>query len=172
MRRLLATAVLLAATQLAACAAGSSAPPAAPAPFSDEREVMAVVMKLFDGMRAGDSAMVRSTFDTAATMATAVIRPTGEAMYRFDADGVTGFANAVGTPHDKVWDEKLWDVRVLVDRNLATVWTKYAFFLGTDFSHCGVDTFTLAKGAQGWRIIFLADTRQREGCQLPAKYDH
>ena len=162
MRRLLATALLLAATPLAA---------RAQAPSSDERDVMAVVMKLFDGMRAGDSAMVRSTFDTAATMATAVIRPTGEAMYRFDADGVTGFANAVGTPHDKVWDEKLWDVRVLVDRNLATVWTKYAFFLGTDFSHCGVDTFTLAKGAQGWKIIFLADTRQREGCQLPAKYD-
>src|SRR5512134_4078328 len=137
MRRLLATAVLLAASPLAA---------QAPAPSSDEREVMAVVMKLFDVMRAGDSAMVRSTFDTAATMATAVIRPTGEAMYRFDADGVTGFANAVGTPHDKVWDEKLWDVKVLVDRNLATVWTRYAFFLGTDFSHCGVDTFTLAKG--------------------------
>jgi hypothetical protein len=163
MRRLLATALLLAATPLAA---------QAQAPSSDEREVMAVVIKLFDGMRAGDSAMVRSTFDTAATMATAVIRPTGEAMYRFDADGITGFANAVGTPHDKVWDEKLWDVKVLVDRNLATVWTKYAFFLGTDFSHCGVDTFTLAKGAAGWKIIFLADTRQREGCQLPAKYDH
>ena len=163
MRRLLATALLLAATPLAA---------QAQAPSSDEREVMAVVIKLFDGMRAGDSAMVRSTFDTAVTMATAVIRPTGEAMYRFDADGITGFANAVGTPHDKVWDEKLWDVKVLVDRNLATVWTKYAFFLGTDFSHCGVDTFTLAKGAAGWKIIFLADTRQREGCQLPAKYDH
>ena len=83
-----------------------------------------------------------------------------------------GFANAVGTPHDKVWDEKLWDVKILIDRNLATVWTKYAFFLGSDFSHCGVDTFTLAKGAEGWKIIFLADTRQREGCQLPAKYDH
>ena len=163
MRRHLATALLLAATPLAA---------QAQAPSSDEREVMAVVVRLFDGMRAGDSAMVRSTFDTAATMATAVIRPTGEAMYRFDADGITGFANAVGTPHDKAWDEKLWDVKVLVDRNLATVWTKYAFFLGTDFSHCGVDTFTLAKGAQGWKIIFLADTRQREGCQLPAKYDH
>jgi hypothetical protein len=163
MRRLLATAALLAVAPLAA---------QAQAPSSDEREVMAVVVRLFDGMRAGDSAMVRSTFDTAATMATAVIRPSGEAMYRFDADGVTGFANAVGTPHDKVWDEKLWDVKVLIDRNLATVWTKYAFFLGSDFSHCGVDTFTLAKGAQGWKIIFLADTRQREGCQLPAKYDH
>ncbi len=163
MRPLLATALLLAATPLAA---------QAPAASPDERDVMAVVVKLFDGLRAGDSAMVRSTFDTAATMATAVIRPTGEAMYRFDADGITGFANAVGTPHDKVWDEKLWDVQVRIDRNLATVWTKYAFFLGADFSHCGVDAFTLAKGAEGWKIIFLADTRQREGCQLPARYDH
>src|SRR5512134_3128882 len=101
MRRLLATAVLLAASPLAA---------QAQAPSSDEREVMAVVMKLFDGMRAGDSAMVRSTFDPGARMATAIIRPTGEAAYRFIADGVAGFAKAVGTPHDKVWDEKLWDV--------------------------------------------------------------
>ena len=166
MRRLLATALLLAAAPLAAQAPANH--PGTP----DEREVMAVVLRLFDGMRAGDSAMVRSAFDPGAQMATAVIRPTGEPAYRFDAGAVDGFAKAVGTPHDKVWDEKLWEVKVLVDRNLATVWTKYAFFLGTDFSHCGVDTFTLGKGAEGWKIIFLADTRQREGCQLPARYDH
>jgi hypothetical protein len=161
MRRLLAAVLTLAATPLAA-----------QSPSPDEREVMAVVLRLFDGMRAGDSAMVRSAFDPGARMATAVVRPTGEPAYRFDPDAVDGFAKAVGTPHDKVWDEKLWDVKVLVDRNLATVWTRYAFFLGTDFSHCGVDTFTLGKGAEGWKIIFLADTRQREGCQLPARYDH
>ena len=149
-------------------AQGQAGSPAAAA----DAEVMAVVTRLFDGMRKGDSAMVRSTFDPGARMATAMLRPTGEAAYRFDADGVEGFAKAVGTPHDKVWDEKLWDVQVHVDRNLATVWTRYAFFLGGEFSHCGVDTFTLAKGAEGWRIIFLADTRQREGCQLPASYSH
>ena len=161
----IAAALLLAAAPLAA-----QAP--APASPSADAEVMSVVTRLFDGMRKGDSAMVRSTFDPGARMATALLRPTGEAVYRFDADGVDGFAQAVGTPHDKVWDEKLWDVQVHVDRNLATVWTRYAFFLGGEFSHCGVDTFTLAKGAEGWRIIFLADTRQREGCQLPASYSH
>jgi hypothetical protein len=160
------TALSLLAGPLAAQAA------AGPAAGTADQEVMAVVVRLFDGMRKGDSAMVRSTFDAGARMATAMIRPTGETTYRYDADGVDGFAKAVGTPHDQPWDEKLWDVKVLVDRNLATVWTKYAFFLGPTFSHCGVDTFTLAKGAEGWKIIFLADTRQREGCALPEKYDH
>ncbi|NNF04972.1 MAG: nuclear transport factor 2 family protein [Rhodothermales bacterium] len=36
----------------------------------------------------------------------------------------------------------------------------YAFFLGESFSHCGVNTFTLARQADGeWRTIAVADTR-------------
>ena len=143
----------------------------APAPGATEREVMDVVVQLFDGMRKGDSAMVRSTFDQRATMATAMIRRDGTPAYQRD-ESIEEFVQAVGTPHAETWDEKLWDPKVMVDRNLATVWTRYAFFLGTKFSHCGVDTFTLAKGADGWKILFIADTRQQQGCDLPQSYSH
>jgi hypothetical protein len=143
----------------------------APAPGAAEREVMDVVVRLFDGMRKGDSTMVRSTFDQRATMATAMIRRDGTPAYQRD-ESIEEFVQAVGTPHAETWDEKLWDPKVMVDRNLATVWTRYAFFLGTKFSHCGVDTFTLAKGAEGWKILFIADTRQQQGCDLPQNYSH
>ena len=143
----------------------------APAPGAAEREVMDIVVRLFDGMRKGDSAMVRSTFDQRATMATAMIRRDGTPAYQRD-ESIEEFVQAVGTPHAETWDEKLWDPKVMVDRNLATVWTRYAFFLGTKFSHCGVDTFTLAKGAEGWKILFIADTRQQQGCDLPQSYSH
>ena len=152
-----------------AALAALAAPVAAQAP-SDDAQVRAVVKQLFDGMRAGDSAMVRATFAEGAQMATAMMR-NGEPVWRWDPNAVDGFAKAVGTPHDQVWDEKLWDIDVMIDNNLATVWTRYAFFLGTQFSHCGVDTFTLARNAEGWKIIFLADTRQREGCNLPTTYE-
>lgn len=144
---------------------------AAPAEAAAEREVMDVVVRLFDGMRKGDSAMVRSTFDQRASMATAMIRRDGTPAYQRD-ESINEFVQAVGTPHEETWDEKLWDPKVMVDRNLATVWTRYAFFLGTKFSHCGVDTFTLAKGAEGWKILFIADTRQQQGCELPQTYSH
>jgi hypothetical protein len=43
----------------------------------------------------------------------------------------------------------------------------YAFFAGDTFSHCGVNAFQLFKGADGWKIFHIADTRRREGCEMP-----
>ena len=79
-----------------------------------------------------------------------------------------GFVQAVGTPHEEVWDERIWDVEVRVDGNLATVWTPYAFHLGDQLSHCGVDAFQLFKDTDGWKVFHIADTRRREGCEVPA----
>jgi hypothetical protein len=51
-----------------------------------------------------------------------------------------------------------------VDGPLAMVWTGYAFYAGPRFSHCGVDAIMLGRTTAGWRILSLADTRQRTGC--------
>jgi hypothetical protein len=129
--------------------------------------VLAVVRRLFDGMRAGDSAMVRSVFDVHARLVSAGIRD-GQPYARVTT--AEEFIAAVGRPHDAVWDERIWDTEVRVDGNLASVWTKYAFYLGERFSHCGVDAFHLVRGAEGWKIVDLADTRRQEGCDtLPSR---
>jgi 2-iminobutanoate/2-iminopropanoate deaminase len=128
----------------------------------DERAaVLRVVQRLFDGMRAGDSAMVRSTFHPNAQLATAIVRQ-GNAIVEIDT--MDSFIRAVGTPHDDVWDERLSNTSVQVDGTLASVWTDYSFYLGSKFSHCGVDAFQLAKSGGEWRIVALADTRRRQGC--------
>lgn len=55
-----------------------------------------------------------------------------------------------------------------MDGDFAQVWAKYAFYLGRQFSHCGVDAFHLVRNAQDeWKIFHLADTRQKEGCVIP-----
>ncbi len=129
---------------------------------ADERSaVLRVITRLFDGMRQGDSAMVRSVFHPKAQLATAIVRQ-GNAIVEIDT--LDGFIRAVGTPHDEVWDERLSNTSVQVDGTLATVWTDYSFYLGDKFSHCGVDAFQLAKSGGEWRIVALADTRRRQGC--------
>ena len=56
----------------------------------------------------------------------------------------------------------------MVDGGIAQVWTDYAFYVGAEFSHCGVDAFHLAKDAFGsWKIMHLMDTRRKEGCIEP-----
>lgn len=151
------TAVVLSAAQLAF-------PTAARAQRADaERAVLAAVHRLFDGMRAGDSAAVRSVFHPGALLATALMR---NGTPHFKVDTLESFIRAVGSPHDEIWDEKLYNTVVQVDGPLASVWTEYSFFAGDRFSHCGVDAFQLAQVESGdWRIVALTDTRRREGCR-------
>ncbi|HXG45727.1 MAG TPA: nuclear transport factor 2 family protein [Gemmatimonadales bacterium] len=128
----------------------------------DRLEVLAVIRRLFDAMRAGDSAMVRSVFHPKARLASALIRQ-GVPVVQVE-DDLEGFVRAVGTPHAEVWDERTRHEQVLLDGTLAVVWAEYTFYLGDKFSHCGVDAFQLAKGPAGWQIVALADTRRRDGC--------
>jgi hypothetical protein len=131
----------------------------------EEAAVMAVVEAMFDAMRAGDSTAFRAVLHPSATAASVSVRE-GEPTLGREAS-LEGFVQAVGTPHDQVWDERIWDAEVRVDGLLATVWTPYAFYLGDELSHCGVDAFQLFKGEDGWKVFHIADTRRREGCEVP-----
>jgi hypothetical protein len=145
---------------------GAAMPLRAQAP---EAEVMGVVQRLFDGMRAGDSTAVRAVFHPDARLVSVGVRG-GQPLLRSEA--VDAFVQAVGAPHEQVWDERIWDVEIRVDENLATAWMHYAFYLGDQFSHCGVNAFQFFHGSEGWRVIQITDTRRREGCRLPAELQH
>jgi hypothetical protein len=128
----------------------------------DREAILAVTRRLFDGMRAGDSAMVRSTFHPKIFLATSFVRQ-GTPTVEVD-DGPGGFVKAVGTPHAEMWDERVAHEVVHQDDGLATVWMDYTFYLGGKKSHCGVDAFFVAKEGAEWKIIAIADTRRRDGC--------
>ncbi len=133
-----------------------------------ENEVLAPIHQLFDGMRAGDSAAVRAAFDPIARLVRTSNR---DGLPSHHIMPVDDFVNAVGAPHDRVWDERIWDVNTEVRDNLASVWMKFAFFTGDEFSHCGVNSVELVNTSDGWKIMHLADTAQREGCEMPPEAD-
>lgn len=132
---------------------------------ADEESVKQVVYQLFEGMRQGDSTMVSAVFTKDAEMHTIFVDKEGAP--NLQKGSLQRFLIAVGTPHESVWDEPIWDIEVQIDGNLAQVWTKYAFYLDDKFSHCGVDAFQLFKGNTGWKIFQLTDTRKKEGCVIP-----
>jgi len=142
---------------------GLLAQPVAASAQSSEADVMAVITRLFDGMRVGDSAMVRSTFAPGARLMSAFERG-GVPTLTGRTGSLDRFVTAVGTPHDEVWDEHIWGTEIRIDDRLATVWTNFAFHLGTELRHCGVNAFQLFHGNEGWKIINLVDTHRTEGC--------
>lgn len=127
-----------------------------------KQEIQTVIETLFDGMRAGDSAMVASAFVKDAIMETVAMNRDGEVTK--NTGSLSSFLQAVGTPHDKVWDEKIASFDIKIDADLATVWTPYQFYIGENFSHCGVNSFQLAKLDETWQIIYIVDTRRALNC--------
>jgi hypothetical protein len=125
-----------------------------------EREVMAVVRAVFDGMRSADSATVRPLFHPQARLiSVSVRRDTTVVEVEATADG---FVQAVARPRTEVWDERISNEKVAIDGPLASVWVDYEFYRDATRNHCGVDHFLLVKEKGTWRIIELADTRR--GC--------
>ena len=60
--------------------------------------------------------------------------------------------------------ERYWDAEVRMDRSVAVVSCPYDFHKDGEFSHCGLDIFTLVKHPDGWHIAGAVFSMQREGC--------
>lgn len=119
---------------------------------------LATVRRLFDGMRQRDTAAMHALFDSTARLVTTTTR-NGQPVMRVAS--IDRWLQAVGSATQEL-DERIWDAEVRVDDNLATVWVKYEFLAGGQFSHCGVDAFQLFKGPTGWRIFQVTDTAERK----------
>lgn len=60
--------------------------------------------------------------------------------------------------------ERMWDPTVLVQDGVAMVWAPYDFHREGEFSHCGIDVFTLLKSMEGWQVTNISYNVVREGC--------
>jgi hypothetical protein len=135
--------------------------PAQTAPTETEA-VKTTIRSFFEGMRKGDSTLVRSTLAPGAVFHT-IAAKNGQTQLRPETP--TQFVKMVGTPHKDVYDERITFDKVLIDANLASVWTPYEFYLGSTFSHCGYNSFQLVKLADGWKIAHVIDTRRKDKCK-------
>lgn len=130
----------------------------------EDPTIMVPIRNLFLAMEKGDSALLHSAFFTDVTLIT-VLEKDGK--FNLRKEGLSEFLNAVGSPHPDTWFEPIWNVKVQQADNFAQVWASYALYVGTKFSHCGIDTFQLVKTERGWKIFYLADTRKKIGCDVP-----
>ncbi len=111
---------------------------------------------LFDAMRKGDSTLSGSVFSKDMIKQRVSNDKNGKAILSTENAG--DLVIKIGTPHALVYDA------IKIDGHLACVWAPYKFYLGDQFSHCGVDVFQLMRTADGWKVIYLVDTRRKDNC--------
>ncbi len=127
----------------------------------DSREVVAVVRATFDAMREKDGDKLRGLFHPEARLFSTGLR---EGALSIAVTTLNDFVESVTTSQDFL-DERFQDPEVRIEQDLASVWTPYTFHRGEVFSHCGIDAIHLIRDESGWRIVGLAYTRTRDGCQ-------
>ena len=71
----------------------------------------------------------------------------------------------VNRPEDQKWEERILDMEFKEDGSLAHVWVPYEFYLNGKFRHCGANSFTLAFLNEGWKIIYIIDSKRVKGCE-------
>ncbi len=124
------------------------------------KAVTGTVQKLFDAMAAKDGAAIK-----------ALVLP-GTSLSALRANGQTTvtpiekFIETISTAQGSL-AERMWDPKVLVEGNIATLWAPYDFHRDGKFTHCGIDVVNLLKTPEGWKIAGLSYTVIQQGCQAP-----
>lgn len=119
------------------------------------------MQRLFDGMAKRDSVVLRAALLPGMHFVATNADSTPLAGVRMQSDSAFIRGIASRTQH---LVERMWNPTVKVDGSIATLFTRYDFHIDGSFSHCGVDTATLVKTADGWRIADLVYTTQRANC--------
>lgn len=126
---------------------------------SDEKDAVALVQQVFNGMAGHDAALIRSAMLPDARLY--AVRETGATVVTASADFISQIVALKGDLLERFTAEP----RVLIRGRIAQVWGEYEFLRDGKFNHCGVDSASLLKTAEGWKIASIAYTSETTGCK-------
>ncbi|MFD0975798.1 nuclear transport factor 2 family protein [Salinimicrobium gaetbulicola] len=135
---------------------------------SEGSEIQNVIETFFEGFHAKDSIIMKSVLAEGVIVQTVGKSKSGEIKLHNEEISEV-LKNIVSIPSETTFKEVIHSYDIRIDGAMANAWTPYSFFLNDGFSHCGVNNFQLFKKDNKWKIIYLIDTRRREGCEDIAK---
>jgi hypothetical protein len=130
---------------------------------SDTILIKTTIQNMFQAMANLDSSSLKMNFAPEMTLKSISKNKVGETITKEESS--SQFLKIVGTKHEGLkLDERILSFQILIDDNMAMVWTPYKFYLNDTFSHCGVNLFTMVKIKDEWKILAIVDTRRKTDC--------
>ncbi len=131
---------------------------------SDDRAlILETVQKFFDSIEFRDRQLLESILVPNSLNISARELDDGEAQFNVMSydEGVTALTRPGRNAKERSWDET-----VLIQGNIAVVWTPYDFHVDGVFSHCGIDSFQLINQDGQWLISNSSWTLETENCPV------
>lgn len=130
---------------------------------TDEAEAKEVVTNFFKAFHRQDTLALRELTHSSIKMQSLQENTGGK--NKLSTNTYAAFLQRIkGIPSTTKFEEKIHSFDISVNGGLATVVTPYSFHLDGNLSHCGVNSFTMVKEAEEWKIVHIIDTRNKEGC--------
>jgi len=115
---------------------------------SEEKIILEIVQQFFDALESRDT-----------TLAKNVLLPDGQffsirennSNINIKKSDHSSFIKKLTISKEPI-RETMNDPLVLIHNHIAIVWTKYKFYKNGQYSHSGVDAFSLLKTSEGWKI--------------------
>lgn len=130
---------------------------------TETENAIQVVIDFFEAFHKQDSIALRKLAHPTVIMQSVSTSPTGETKVITEEYGKF-LKSIVSIPATTKFEEKLHSFDVTINGSLATVITPFSFYFNGNLSHCGVNSFSLVKMPEGWKIAHIIDTRIKEGC--------
>jgi hypothetical protein len=126
----------------------------------DREAVMDVINAFFTGMTAKDIEGMRQIMTVDGILYGYRNSEKGPEVFSLThAAYLENLASREGTPVERIWNPE-----IKIHDRIAVVWTPYDFHSDGVFSHCGVNTFSMLKGVDGWKITGVVFSVQTKDC--------
>ena len=122
----------------------------------DTTGIKKVIQNMFIAMKTSDTVLLKSCFSNNAVIQTIISSPAGAEVKE---SSVQSFLNSVGKQPVGALDERIVFDKILINKELASVWTPYQLYVKDKYIHQGVDSFQVVRTKEGWKIQYLIDTR-------------
>ncbi|MBS7253727.1 nuclear transport factor 2 family protein [Flavobacterium branchiicola] len=127
---------------------------------AQKQEVQKTIEIFFEGFHQKDSIKIKSVCSDAI-----ILQSISESAIKgnklSDEKASTFYKSIASIPANMKFKEKILSYSIQIDGIMAHVWAPYEFYLNDKLSHSGVNTFTLFKEKDSWKIIYLIDTRRK-----------
>jgi len=114
----------------------------------------------FEGLHQKDTVKIQSVCSSKIILQS-ISESTTKGNKLSDENAKEFYKSIASIPSTMKFQEKILSYNIQIDGTMAHVWAPYEFYLNDKLSHSGVNTFTLFKEKDTWKIIYLIDTRRK-----------
>lgn len=127
--------------------------------FAQEKEIQQTIETFFEGFHQRDSIKLKSVCSKDLVLHS--ISESGNGT-KFSVEKTTEFYKSIASISTTMkFEEKILNYKIQIDGAMAHVWTPYEFYVNGKLSHSGVNSFQLFKEKEGWKVVYILDTRRK-----------